>query len=194
MIVLQYRVLFAYIYRKIKRCVGISNAHVATTGEELCLQQNNLDEQTKEILMTKLGGGRFPDLTVLEIVGNSICDPDLGQFNSRLSSESFPKLKKINLEGNCIRFTGVANLVKGLKYCLDLVDLNLGWNQIRNIPTELTKMAQLKAVDFSYNGIKRVPEDLIGLFQSLRKCELEGNPLECPPKNVYDLGPGPFKR
>ena len=60
--------------------------------------------------------------------------------------------------------------------CTSRVELNLGRNQLTELPRELTQLASLVRLDLSSNRLRKLPPGF-GRLQMLQQLQLNGNEL-----------------
>lgn len=54
----------------------------------------------------------------------------------------------------------------------------MGKNQLTNLPIQLKKLKQLQDINFEYNHIKNIPEDLFKDMELLKKIDFTSNEIE----------------
>jgi Leucine-rich repeat (LRR) protein len=77
----------------------------------------------------------------------------------------------------------VPNIIFNFKL---LVDLDLGYNNIKNIPLELFDLKNLETLMFNRNDIEQLPKE-IGKLTNLRLLSMGGNHIEHIPKEIGKL-------
>ncbi|KAK1418370.1 hypothetical protein QVD17_27513 [Tagetes erecta] len=87
------------------------------------------------------------------------------------------------------RLNHLCSLPNDLENLLNLEILNISQNfrYLDTLPYSLGIIFSLVELDVSHNNIKSLPDSMCCL-KRLRKLIVEGNPLECPPPEVMELG------
>ncbi|XP_025919971.1 protein NLRC5 isoform X2 [Apteryx rowi] len=85
------------------------------------------------------------------------CDDDFAAALSR-SLRKMGSLKKLELTGGIVTAKGLSNLVQASSHCLQLEEINLQDNRIRDLEVKrvmdvFSRMEKLKKIDLSYNNL-----------------------------------------
>jgi Leucine-rich repeat (LRR) protein len=140
----------------------------ASSSETLDLSNRGISEIPKEI-------GQVTRLKVLDLSYNQI---------KRLPSSiaNLKKLEKLYLLRNQISElpTGIGNLSR-------LKVLDISYNDLTKIPSEIGFLHNLESFDASYCKLSKLPFELTELI-SLKKLNLDENPLTFPPQKVVSRG------
>ncbi|CBJ29007.1 Putative Leucine Rich Repeat Protein Kinase [Ectocarpus siliculosus] len=120
----------------------------------------------------------FQRVTALSMPGQGIGDGDVPASVVRLAGV----LRKVDLSGN--RLTAVPPGLLGLGAGLE--DLNLGNNDIAEMPPEIAKLGGLLFFNMAGNRLTRLPAE-IGRLSSLKRLGLKGNALVRLPSSIGDL-------
>ncbi|XP_073734348.1 extracellular matrix protein 2 isoform X2 [Callorhinus ursinus] len=108
-----------------------------------------------------------PEITSLELVGNSITSIPDGAFNG------LPNLERLDLSKNNITSTGIG--AKAFKLLKKLMRLNMDGNNLAEIPSELP--SALEELKINENSLQAVSEESLSDLNQLVTLELEGNKL-----------------
>ncbi|KAF3816037.1 hypothetical protein GH733_016142 [Mirounga leonina] len=108
-----------------------------------------------------------PEITSLELVGNSITSIPDGAFNG------LPNLERLDLSKNNITSTGVG--AKAFKLLKKLMRLNMDGNNLAEIPSELP--SALEELKINENSLQAISEESLSDLNQLVTLELEGNKL-----------------
>ncbi|XP_021550117.1 extracellular matrix protein 2 isoform X1 [Neomonachus schauinslandi] len=108
-----------------------------------------------------------PEITSLELVGNSITSIPDGAFNG------LPNLERLDLSKNNITSAGVG--AKAFKLLKKLMRLNMDGNNLAEIPSELP--SALEELKINENSLQAISEESLSDLNQLVTLELEGNKL-----------------
>ncbi|EFB19522.1 hypothetical protein PANDA_017549, partial [Ailuropoda melanoleuca] len=108
-----------------------------------------------------------PEITSLELVGNSITDIPDGAFNG------LPNLERLDLSNNNITSPGTSP--KAFKLLKKLMLLNMDGNNLAEIPSELP--SALEELKINENSLQAINEESLSDLNQLVTLELEGNNL-----------------
>ncbi|CAL9047726.1 plant intracellular Ras-group-related LRR protein 1-like [Musa acuminata AAA Group] len=100
------------------------------------------------------------------------------------STSHMTSLRVLDARLNCLRA-----LPDGLENLIRLQVLNVGQNfqYLQSLPYAIGLLVSLVELDISYNSITVLPNSM-GCLTKLRKFQVEGNPLVCPPTDVVEQG------
>ncbi|RWW79461.1 hypothetical protein BHE74_00012234 [Ensete ventricosum] len=100
------------------------------------------------------------------------------------STSHMTSLRVLDARLNCLRA-----LPDGLENLIRLQVLNVGQNfqYLQSLPYAVGLLVSLVELDISYNSITVLPNSM-GCLTKLRKFQVEGNPLVCPPTDVVEQG------
>ncbi|XP_008689085.2 extracellular matrix protein 2 isoform X3 [Ursus maritimus] len=108
-----------------------------------------------------------PEITSLELIGNSITDIPDGAFNG------LPNLERLDLSNNNITSPGTGP--KAFKVLKKLIRLNMDGNNLAEIPSELP--SALEELKINENRLQAINEESLSDLNQLVTLELEGNNL-----------------
>ena len=103
---------------------------------------------------------------------------------------SLPRLKQLNLYRNRLGDKGSAHLCKQISLGVCASTLHTLWlcdNGIHHFPQDILKITGLVRLFISQNKIRSVPTEL-GLLESLTMVDLDHNPLEGLPDEIFYTG------
>ncbi|XP_057575736.1 extracellular matrix protein 2 isoform X2 [Hippopotamus amphibius kiboko] len=122
-----------------------------------------------------------PEITSLELIGNSITSIPDGAFNG------LPNLERLDLSKNNISSSGIGP--KAFKLLKNLIRLNMDGNNLVAIPSELP--STLEELKINENNLQVIDEESLSDLNQLVTLELEGNNLS--ETNVNSLAFKPLK-
>ncbi len=146
-------------------------------------------KQLKSLNLTSIGLtqipeaiGKLPNLTKLDISFNLIEDilEVLPKLCEILSKLS--NLTQVNLGGNQI-----AEIPEAITQLSSLKVLNLDANQITEIPEAIAQLSNLTRLDLSKNQITLIPEAIIGQLSNLTSLDLRNNQITQIPDAIGQL-------
>jgi Leucine-rich repeat (LRR) protein len=110
-------------------------------------------------------------------------------FSCKAIFQGIPKLRNLNLKSNSIM---QMNLPTNPNIVSNLVELNIGYNEITHLPIELLNFKSLKSLRLENNFIAEIPSFFEGL--NLKTLKVASNPLTDPPLEVIERGRNAMKR
>uniref|UniRef100_A0A8C5UNB4 Extracellular matrix protein 2 n=1 Tax=Microcebus murinus TaxID=30608 RepID=A0A8C5UNB4_MICMU len=133
------------------------------------------------VILTQIPPLTAPEITSLELIGNSIASIPDEAFNG------FPNLERLDLSKNNITSSGIGP--KAFKLLKKLMRLNMDGNNLTQIPSGLpSTLEELKIND---NNLRAMDEESLSDLDQLVTLELEGNNLS--EVNVNPLAFKPLK-
>ncbi|KAL6993333.1 Plant intracellular Ras-group-related LRR protein 4 [Sarracenia purpurea var. burkii] len=122
--------------------------------------------------------GRITSLEILSVRYNNI-----RQLPTTMSSLS--NLRELN-----VSFNELESVPESLCFATTLVKINVSNNfaDLQALPRSIGNLEMLEELDISNNQIRVLP-DSFRMLSKLRVLNLQGNPLEVPPRNVAEMGP-----
>ncbi|CAM9338449.1 unnamed protein product [Ectocarpus sp. 8 AP-2014] len=90
-------------------------------------------------------------------------------------------LRKLNLQGNCLR-----DIPNGLCLLQVLETLDLAQNMLESLPKEIGGLKKLRRLDLANNRLEEIPDE-VSLLEELEHVGLQGNPIQRMPLAVERL-------
>jgi Leucine-rich repeat (LRR) protein len=130
----------------------------------LFLKSTNIEEIPEDI-------NKLENLELFSLYVTPPRSIDLLKVNAMLFQLStLPRIKRINITANLMNWPSNLFLFHNLNI------LNLGSNQLREIPAEISCLSKLKEIDISSNKVSLISPS-IGSLTRLKKVNLKGNLL-----------------
>jgi len=127
----------------------------------------------------------FKDKNFIECLKNNTFDEKgkhikIFNNNDEIIEENLNKVIKIDCS-----LCWITNIV-GISIFKNLKSIDLIYNQIEKLPSEIGKLQNLEELFLSYNEIKKLPSE-IGKLKNLKKLNLSDNKIEKLPKEIGEL-------
>ena len=136
-----------------------------------------------------------PSLARLQLEQNKIGAKGCAYLAQVLRQRGCPNLVHLGLGENNVGDQGCAAVVRELVAgCPDLQHLDLSSNKIAALPDALGELRSITCLLVSDNCIARIQPALYSLILRLKTFSADRNPLQEPPMEVYNRGPGALKR
>ncbi|PSS00346.1 Plant intracellular Ras-group-related LRR protein [Actinidia chinensis var. chinensis] len=121
--------------------------------------------------------GRLASLEILSVRYNNV-----RQLPTTMSSLS--NLRELN-----VSFNELESLPESLCFATTIVKINISNNfaDLQFLPRSIGNLELLEELDISNNQIRILPDSFRSLLR-LRVLNVEGNPLEVPPRSIADMG------